>query len=345
MWGFIKQVLLFSSFVLGFLLVLGGLYIYLDPFKVVKTYAVYYDENAKGWAELNKDYVSTMTYRQQVDKEHYNAFIFGNSRSIYYRVADWRRHLGPKASCYHFDASGESLWAMEKKLAYIDQQGGTLSDVLLVLDAAILEQVTPKSGHLFMISPALVNHSNRVGFHTTAFLTFIRPQFLVAYLDFKRSGRVKPYMKKKYLLDDRPFTYDVRSNELRYDHFEQLIAENRYFTPERMAAFYDRSAGKTAQAEPCILDEQKRLLTNIQALVHKHGTNIKLIISPLYDQIPFNPTDLNYLKTLFGEANVFDFSGINRFTADYTHYYEASHYRPHVANALMDSVYAASTTD
>lgn len=343
--GFINQVLRFSSLVLGVLIVLGGLYVCLDPFKVVKTYDAYYDENAKGWVELNKDYVSTMTYRQQVDKEHYNAFIFGNSRSIYYRVDAWRRHLGPQASCYHFDASGESLWAMEKKLAYIDQHGGALSDVLLVLDAAILEQVTPKTGHLFMISPALVNHRNVVDFHTTAFLTFIRPSFMYAYLDFKRSGCVKPYMKKHYLLDDRPFTYDVRSNELRYDYFEQQIAANTYYTPERMAAFYDRSARKITMAEPCIHDVQKRLLSKMNARFKKHGTCVNLIISPLYDQIPFNRTDLDYLKALFGEANVFDFSGVNRYTADYTNYYEASHYRPHVAKALMDSVYAASTFD
>lgn len=341
MTAFLKQVMRFSCLLLVGLIALVGLYVYLDPFKVVKTYTAFYEENAQGGVELNKDYVSTMTYLRQVKTEGYNAFIFGNSRSIFYQVDDWRQHLGPQAACFHFDASGESLWALEKKVAYISQNGGSLDDVLLVLDAALLEQVTPKTGHLFTISPELVHHSNVVDFHTTAFMTFIRPKFLYAYLDYWHTGTVKPYMKKLGLLDDSPFSYCVQTNEIRYDAFEQQIAENAYYTPARIASFM-RERRKSG---PRIQSEQKRLLGSIQAIARKHSTRVKVIISPLYDQIPFDATDLDYLKELFGATNVLDASGVNDITADYTNYYESSHYRPHVAKMLLDSVYALSESD
>ena len=68
-------------------------------------------------------------------------------------------------------------------------------------------------------------------------------------------------------------------------------------------------------------------------------TNYRIIISPLYNQIKLNNQDLDYLKQLFGKDNVFDFSGINKFTKDYNNYYESSHYRPHIAREIMQLIY------
>ena len=64
------------------------------------------------------------------------------------------------------------------------------------------------------------------------------------------------------------------------------------------------------------------------------------MISPLYDQVKFNPEDLSVLQEVFGHNQVFDFSGVNEFTTSKYNYYETSHYRPHVANEIMKKVYA-----
>ena len=63
------------------------------------------------------------------------------------------------------------------------------------------------------------------------------------------------------------------------------------------------------------------------------------MISPLYNKMKLHNEDLEYLKKVFGETNVFDFSGINKFTNDYRNYYESSHYRPHVAREILKIVY------
>ena len=70
-----------------------------------------------------------------------------------------------------------------------------------------------------------------------------------------------------------------------------------------------------------------------------HHTNCKIIISPEYKQIRINPSDVTELKKIFGEENVFDFSGINEYTNDIRNYYEGSHYRPCLGRRLLDIVY------
>jgi hypothetical protein len=319
-------------------MILGSLYLYFDPFKVLYDYNSFYETNA---VTLDRDYVSTETFIKNNKKINYNSFIFGNSRSIFYQVSDWKRYLNNNAICFHFDASGESLWALGKKAEYIDKIGNNIDNVLLILDYATLNQDKPKSGHLGIISPALVENSNIIEFHKTFFSAFLAPNFLYAFLDYKISGKIKSYMKKGFLLDDRPLDYDLITNEERFDYFENLIKENEntYYTQQRLSVFYPRNTASQQFSPKCIYDSQKNILENIASIIKKHNTNLKVIISPVYDQLKLDNSDLEYLKNTFGKENVFDFSGINKFTNDYRNYYEPNHYRPHVAREILNIIY------
>ncbi|MCF1190806.1 hypothetical protein LRR18_04345 [Mangrovimonas sp. AS39] len=336
---FIIKIIQFSFIGIIPVFIVGVLYFVFDPFKVLYDYESFYETNAKAMVMLDKDYVSTTTFIKKSTDIDYNSFIFGNSRSIFYQISDWKKHLDENTVCYHFDASGESLWALNKKIEFIDNQGNNLENVLLVLDHETLIQDKPKSGHLQIISPALVDNSNIVEFHKTFFTTFLTPKFLFAFIDYKISKRIKPYMKEGHLLDDKKRNYDNKTNELRFDFFEDLISQDKYYTPERISIFYDRDTTIQSYSPECIKGNQKLILENISSIIQKHNTQLRVIVSPLYDQKKINKSDLQYLKTLFGEENVFDFSGINKFTNDYTNYYESSHYRPHVAREIMGIIY------
>lgn len=336
---FIIKIFTFSLFSIIPIFILGIVYLNLDPFKVLKTYDSFYDENATGWVGINKDYVSTTTFIRNNEKRDYNSFIFGNSRSIFYQIDDWKKYLDLNSKCYHFDASGEALWALNKKMEFIDKQGNSLDNILLILDYSTIIQDKPKEGHLFIISPPLVNNSNLFDFHKTFFSAFLNPKFLFTYLDFTLTGKVKPYMKKSNLLDDRPRNYDINSNEIRYDYFEDLIQKNKYYTPERLSVFYERDTITQIYSPQCIFESQKGIFNDIKAIINKHNSQVKIIISPLYNQMKLNDQDIVYLKDIFGANNVFDFSGINKYTNDYKNYYENSHYRPHVARELLKFAY------
>jgi len=132
-------------------------YISIDPFKVIWHYDRFVENNAKAYIVLNQDYVSTKTFDNNYKKYLYNSFIFGNSRSIFYQISDWKSHIGQKNSGFHFDASGEALYALHKKILYIDSKKANIDNVLLVLDNELLKKDKPNNGPLFEISPQLEN--------------------------------------------------------------------------------------------------------------------------------------------------------------------------------------------
>lgn len=333
----IHKFLIWSVFFLSPLILIMVLYFVCDPFMVLRHYDSYYTSGKPMYVILDRDYISTSTFENQHKKYGYNSFIFGNSRSIFYEVKDWEKHLDSTAVCFHFDASGESLYGIEKKVAFADKQQALLKNALLILDYSTFEIVKPGEGHLAAIAPQLESWYYFVPFHIKFIKAYLNGKFLKAYFDLKLTGKFKEYMKADKLLDDRPLGYRLETNEL-YLPFEQLIAADKYYTQERMSVFYERDT--IQKYSPQVIGSvQKRMLHNIYKVFKTHKTNYKIVINPLYDQVKLNSEDIKYLKKLFGSENVFDFSGINDITADYRNYYEQSHYRPHIARRIMDTVY------
>jgi hypothetical protein len=162
---------------------------------------------------------------------------------------------------------------------------------------------------------------------------------MYAYLDYRFSGRVKDYMKEEFLLLDIPVKYEVTTNELRFPFNDERLAKNTYYTPQLIRdEFYTRDK-QQHYSEACIRENQQAMLSDIAASFRKYGTRFRIIINPLYNQEKLNPADLAYLEQLFGKEQVFDYSGINPITDDYRNYYEKSHYRPEVADAIMKFMY------
>lgn len=330
---FIHKIIIFSLPFWCLLL----LYFMLDPFKVLYQYESYFDDRVNGTVFLNTDYVATTNFDDKYNRYHYTSFIFGNSRAWFYRIADWQEYIGNEPA-YHFDAAGETLYAMHKKIMYLDDKGVNIKNALLVLDPGIISETKPKTGHLGTISPQLVDYDNWMDFHVASFSGFLNIQFLFAYLDFIISQKVKPYMVRNHLIENRPFSYNPVYNELSFYYYDAMIQYKRYYTEELIKNFYRRSPVED-YAEPCIKSAQEKLFREIAYVFKKHRTRVKIIISPLYDQIHLSEEDLNQLVSIFGRSCVYDFSGKNSITEDYTNYYETSHYRPVVAERLLSRVY------
>jgi hypothetical protein len=54
---------------------------------------------------------------------------------------------------------------------------------------------------------------------------------------------------------------------------------------------------------------------------------------------PLEKKQLDLLYDIFGEENVYDYSGVNTITNEISNYYEASHYRVHIADAILKEMY------
>src|SRR5258708_18197963 len=116
---FIVKLLIFSLPFLFFV----GFYFYLDPFKVVKHYDSYYKSGRPNYITLNKDFISTENWVNHHGQYDYDSYIFGNSRSMFYKIGTWKNYIGEDSDkCYHFDAAGESIYGIARKFSFLSAQ-------------------------------------------------------------------------------------------------------------------------------------------------------------------------------------------------------------------------------
>ena len=321
------------------LLVLIVLYVYTDPFKVIWQYEQFYPRQVAGGVSLNPAHVATQNYLRLQPSMHYDSFILGNSRSIYYPIEVWRRYLPASSRCYHYDAANESLLGLWQKLCFIERQHGDIRNVLMVVDAGLLAKVDCDHWHLCESPPELTGGSNRVSFHWYNLKAFLSPLFLAAYTDYRLFGKLRPYMLRNSLLTDDMFIYDAEGNECNFVPLEHKIEEGTYYDQRRRSVF-DGAQFPDSVSPAVIGTRQRAILDSIAAVLARHDASVQIVISPLYNQIRINPSDPLVLEQIFGAGHVSDFSGPNRWNSDFHNYYETSHYRPKVAIAVMDSVYA-----
>jgi hypothetical protein len=78
----------------------------------------------------------------------------------------------------------------------------------------------------------------------------------------------------------------------------------------------------------------------IKESLFKNNTKYKIILGPTYDQHTFNQQDLDLLIKYFGKEHIYNFSGINDYTNNIANYYEIYHYKPSVANDIMNKIYS-----
>ena len=310
------------------------LYLLIDPYKVLYNYEEYYNTSKNYQVTQNRDFQSTTLFLNQYKKQKYDSFIFGNSRSLFYRDRSWSQYIEGKI--FHFDASSESIFGILGKLNLLTHKHVKIKNALIVLDCSELLDTQNTDGHLFIKHPE-VSNEDKIYFHYVMMKPFFS-KAIVGYLDVYLTDNKKEYMSELGITDNLIRLNNI-SNELREAKNDKQIKDNqKLFYKNINNCFYKRDSIQLFSPK-VIEKEQKKLLRNMRLILKENKTNFKLIISPLYDQKKLNTDDLNYLKYLFGPENVCDFSGINEITNDYKNYYENSHYLPKVCDTILKKVY------
>jgi len=327
---FLLNVLLFA---LPFLIPVV-LYVIMDPFKVIYKYAEQINSNKKYQITWNRDFQSTQLLLWNYKKYNYNSFIFGNSRSMFYQAKTWDKLT--KGNSFHFNASSETLFGINGKLELLDRLNIPIDNALIIVDENALSGTKNSQGHLFIKHPE-VSKESYLAFHFEMFKGFFS-RATIPFIQLFLTGEKKPYMEE-YGIINNVWKHDMISNQVSYYVYdEQLKNDPNSYYADKLKLFYKRDTVQKF-SKPVIYTAQKALLENIVSILKSHKTNYKIIVSPLYDQIKLNQTDLDYLKMLFGADHVFDFSGINSITNDYHNYYETSHYRPFICDSILSVIY------
>jgi hypothetical protein len=307
-------------------------YLACDPFRVLRRPATFYDGEP---VILNRDVVSTEEFLRLAPTRP-NAFVFGSSRSLAFRSSDWRRYLPSDARPFHFDAWLESVYGVERKVAFLDAHGAELRDVLFVIDTQGFERTTNQYSHLFIKHPRLSGEPALL-FHGLFAGSFFANLFVVKYFDWKLFGTMRPYMLDVF--DPKPMQHFPATNDLTFRAYEDELdqGEDAYYA--RRTAIFKRQPPSTAA--PFLGATQVALLESMQRTFAKHRTRLRVLVSPLFGQVSLAEIDRRELERIFGRSFVFDHSGVNRFTENPRNFYEESHYRPHVARELLELAYGA----
>jgi len=330
---FVNKFLIFVSPFIIFIIFL----LLIDVYKVFGSYDNYYDNS---FIELNREMVTTRTYSNYRKKEKFNSFIFGSSRSQAFKCEEWIKYLDKNTRPFHFDAHGEGIYGIAKKVEYIDKLGDSIGNALLILDRTILNTTVNRNKKHLSISPYELSGESKFKYYFTFLKAQINYNFLIAYIDYSIFKTHRDYMdgiinKKKY-----QNKINIENCDIWYGNDQDIKIDSigYYKTLIDKGVFYNRPVEKKWKCE--ITDLEISQLKLIKEIFNSHNTNYKIVISPVYDQIPMEKEQLDLLINIFDEENIFNFSGKNDFSESITNFYEDSHYRPVVANEILKAIYS-----
>jgi len=300
------------------LLAIAGLYVYADPFLILRHYPDLYTEE-RPHLELNEDYVATEYFLRLNPNEHFDSYIFGNSRSRYFTPDQLQKRIAGNINPYYFGVAAETLFGVVGKLKLIDKSGNQIKHVLIIADVDLLSKAANSSGHLFRKHPQVSGESN-ADFQFTSFMDFFSFEAISAYAKLPAKmpkGKSDPQLEAE----------------------KKILANKESYYGPKMNLFFKRDSS-LHYADQVILSEEQGLLKKMKSLFDKYHTDYRIVLSPMYDQKKLNPKDMEALVNILGASHIYDFTGINDITADLYNYYEPEHFRPAIAYRIMDSVYA-----
>lgn len=320
---------------------LAGVYLTVDPFKVLRDYDDYYPDGRIS-PGVNKGVLVIDNFDRNLDSLHYDSFIFGSSLSKYYRLDEWARYLPEGSSCIHLDSSAETLRSMRLKMEYVLRCGAHIKNALIVLSPDILSFSDIEA-------PSFIDHwkidpdRSRLGFHWFFLKSFYNREFMRDYIASKVAD--KPIQSGVMLrLDTVTTRMDMLRNEEYHPKADSELDNNpggyirRY---GHMELIETKPKELRSKIRPSNMEEARR----IAALLAREGTEYKVVIGPSMDGRCTNKEDLRVLKSIFGPDRVYDYSAeLEPMRRTPGNFYDRSHYRNTVAAEIMRRTYRDSLT-
>lgn len=304
------------------------LYFKEDPFMVLRKY-----NNYDSSVVLNEGTVGWNMYKNNKDSIHYNSFIMGNSCTMAFQCAEWEKYLN-NGKAFRLFGNAEAIIAVYKKLLALEKEKAEIKNVLLILDRKTLLKVHLQSGYCNILPPE-ISGTSYASYQMAFVQSFFTPEILLPYLRYKITGHYVSSMNG--VINPYGRVRNPENNDALNPREKMIMEEGEQYWINRKSEFPERKGIEVAKA--VIFAPQKEILLNIASFFRKHGTSVKIILNPDYKQEKISPKDVQFLEKLFGSQNVFDFTGINEYTADIHNYYEVGHYRPLLGNKLLERIY------
>jgi hypothetical protein len=330
----VRRLVVRALILLGPFVFLCTAFLLLDPFHLV--WAV--DDPLVQGALMN-DRVFQARWLDR-HRGEYDAFIVGSSRSKAFQTADWTPYLDGPVRPFHLGVNDETVYGLARRLQFLERARFDIRHVFVSVDARLLGRPRNPEPHIFREHPLVSGEPTPV-FYKRFFLAFLDPGFLRAYSHWRLHGEA--LADTEMYLWTEAFEYRPVTGDHVYASFERELAagEDAYYA--RRAKTFARVPARPGG--PILSQEGRRLLEEAAGVLNRARSDVRVVVTPNYDQLPLDPADRQALEEAFGPERVWDFSGANAITADMRNYYEQRHFRPHVARDILARVYAAGKAE
>ena len=321
-------------FILLPVIVLAVLYLLSDPYKTLKPFSLEYFDTT------NRDYLSSELFMLNNPEQNYDSFIFSSSRGCGLNTYHWAKYLPEGSRQFLFQAWGETLTGMEDKISFIDKNGNSINNVLILFDIPSSFSATQRPRETLSIKDPAISGESRLRHQMILFYNFL----------LKPSQWIRAFKQWIHPVQAE-LTFDPISNDWDRNNFNVDLSvpppkdSLKGSSSRTKEVFLQEIKSKTDNdlqiCTPLIDQDRQNQLKHIVSIFERHGTNVKIVISPAYCYLnmAISPEDLLILHNLFGAENVFDFSGKNPLTTDYNNFSDPNHFGQFVGWHIIEQVY------
>lgn len=314
--------------------VLVAVYLITDPFKTLHPFSF------QCFDDTNRDYLSSELFLRNNPVYHYNSFIFGSSRCCGFNTYHWKHYLPNDSRQYLFQAWSESLSGIEQKIDYLDKEGNSIDNALVVFDVPGTFSKNQLPKEVLSIKHYRFSGQSKLAFQSCLFFGF-------AQKPSKWLSSIKQYLKPSI----KVFPADTISNDWEANNRNADIGIQppkdslKSCSARTKTVFLKEIEGKTdldlKTNEPLITSAFFNQLNHIKAIFDKHQTDYRIVISPAYcyTHPRINPEDLKILQDIFDKERVFDYSGKNDITTDCYNYSDPNHFGLSVGWQIIEDMY------
>jgi hypothetical protein len=306
-------------------------YVYGDPFKVIHNY----DHYLSDCVMLSRGFVSTEVFLKNNLQHNFDSFIFGSSRATAFSCKEWSKYLSEDCSAFSYGNWNESIMGIFGKVKFIDSVGNKIKNAIIVIDTdqTFRKDINSNEGDHYLISGKSI-----AKFHQMYFSQSLKKIWLIpGSIDYRIFRKKRSYMKD--FVGMKTGDIDPISNDWLPNEEEKILRDSTAYYSVSLNKFYTRSEIEKESGIQ-ITSDDSIIIQKIVSIFKKHNTDVKIIIGPLYDQVKFNKDDLKILQEIFGEENIFDYSGINYLTDNmYNFKNDVIHFRNRTGNMILKNIY------
>ena len=325
---FLKRIFVIAVVPLFIILFFSILYLKQDVYYDFRGYKNY------SWKYNFQSLGDISTKKLLRSKTNYNTFIFGSSRTVSIYACYVQSKI-KNSKVFHYGSWNETIGGIYEKMKLIDSLGYHLENTIIYLDTdyTFSGDGTPQPNDHYLLT-----HENKWKYffdHFQSYFSGVDLNKFKILLGYKVEGEIFPNWESDNITND----YYPCSDSLVHVYGERKITKEYYKSIDSMVKvgfLYKRSSTQKFK-ERQISSSEKVTINKMINLLNKHHTKYYVVITPLYDQLKFNDTDMELLKNTFAE-NLYDFSGINNFTEDKLNYHDKKHFLPYVSKQILDSI-------